>query len=408
MKNVNLKLSVLMLSALTLGAVSCKKEGCTDATATNYNAEAEKDDNSCTYATADESVISVSSNITANTTWETGKVYVLKSRIAVVDGVTLTIEPGTIIKGDVGTGANATALIIAQGGKIMAEGTATSPIIFTSTADNIQPGEILSPNLSEELNGLWGGLIVLGKAPISADATSAQIEGIPASDPNGLYGGSTEDDNSGVIKYISVRHGGANIGEGNEINGLTLGGVGSGTTIENVEIVSNQDDGIEWFGGTVNVKNAIVVNAGDDAIDTDQAWAGTLDNFIVIGAGDECFELDGPEGSRDGKHTIKNGSVKAQGADGLVDNDANSHVDMNNVYFFDLTAGQDFDQLPTDYTCVFANLEATLPANTVLTDFFKDGSDAFVTSVTTPTVGADKSVFSGWSYASAAGLLTNF
>ena len=290
----------------------------------------------------------------------------------------------------------------------MAEGTSSSPIIFTSTADNIQPGEVLSPNLSGELSGLWGGLIVLGKAPISADAISAQIEGIPASDPNGLYGGSSVDDNSGVIKYISIRHGGANIGEGNEINGLTLGGVGNGTTIENVEIVSNQDDGIEWFGGTVNVKNAIVVNAGDDAIDTDQAWAGTLDNFIVINPSDECFELDGPEGSRDGKHTIKNGSVKAQGADGLVDNDANSHVDMSNVYFFDLTIGQDFDQLPTDYSCTFSNIEATLPTNTLLTDFFKGGSDVFVTSVDTPTVGADKSVFDGWTYSSVSGLLTDF
>lgn len=403
-----MKKVLLSLSLVLPLAMSCKKEGCTDSTAMNYSVEAKKDDGTCKYSSTNESVIEVSSNITSDTTWETGKVYVLKSRISVVDGVTLTIQPGTIIKGDVGTGANATALIIAQGGKIMAEGTPSSPIIFTSTADNIQPGEILSPNLSEELNGLWGGLIVLGKAPISADAISAQIEGIPASDPNGLYGGSSVDDNSGVIKYISIRHGGANIGEGNEINGLTLGGVGNGTIIENVEIVSNQDDGIEWFGGTVNVKNAIVVNAGDDAIDTDQAWAGTLDNFIVINPSDECFELDGPEGSRDGKHTIKNGSVKAQGADGLVDNDANSHVDMDNIYFFDLTIGQDFDQLPTDYTCVFSNLQATLPTNTLLTDFFKGGSDVFVTPVDTPTVGADKSVFNGWSYASVSGLLTDF
>ena len=84
-----------------------------------------------------------------------------------------------------------------------------------------------------------------------------QIEGIPASDLNGLYGGTEATDNSGVLKYISIRHGGANIGEGNEINGLTLGGVGSGTTIENIEIVANDDDGIEWFGGTVNVKNGL-------------------------------------------------------------------------------------------------------------------------------------------------------
>lgn len=409
MKNVNLKLSVLMLSALTLGAVSCKKEGCTDSTATNYDSKAKKDDGSCiTTSTTDESTVNVSSNITTNTTWETGKVYVLKSRIAVVDGVTLTIEPGVIVKGDVGTGANATALIIAQGGKIMAEGTAVSPIIFTSTADNIMPGEITSPNLSSDLNGLWGGLIVLGKAPISADAASVQIEGIPASDPNGLYGGTIADDNSGIIKYVSIRHGGANIGEGNEINGLTLGGVGSGTTIEYVEIVSNQDDGIEFFGGTVNVSHALVYNVGDDAIDTDQGWSGTLDNFIIVGGGDECFELDGPEGSADGKHTIKNGSVKANGSDGLVDNDPNSHVDMSNVYFFDLTAGQDFDELPTVYTCVFSNLQATLPASTVLTDFFKGGSDAFVTSVTTNTVGATKSAFTGWTLTDATGELADF
>jgi hypothetical protein len=403
-----MKKVLLSLSLVLPLVMSCKKEGCTDATAINYNVEAKKDDGTCKHESLNESVIEISSNITSDTTWETGKVYVLKSRISVVDGVTLTIEPGTIIKGDVGTGANATALIIAQGGKIMAEGTSTSPIIFTSTADNIQTGEILSPNLSGELNGLWGGLIVLGKAPISADAISVQIEGIPASDINGLYGGSSIDDNSGVIKYISIRHGGANIGEGNEINGLTLGGVGNGTTIENVEVVSNQDDGIEWFGGTVNVKNAIVVNAGDDAIDTDQAWAGTLDNFIVINPSDECFELDGPEGSRDGKHTIKNGSVKAEGADGLVDNDDNSHVDMDNIYFFDLTIGQDFDQLPTDYSCIFSNIEAKLPTNTLLTDFFKGGSDVFVTSVDTPTIGADKSVFDGWSYSSVSGLLTDF
>ena len=407
MKNVNLKLSVLMLSALTLGAVSCKKEGCTDAAATNYNDNAKDDDGSCTYA-AEETSLNVTSNITTNTTWETGKVYVLKSRIAVVDGVTLTIEPGVIVKGDVGTGANATALIIAQGGKIMAEGTAASPIIFTSTADNIMPGSITSPNLSSDLNGLWGGLIVLGKAPISADAASVQIEGIPASDANGLYGGSVTADNSGIIKYVSIRHGGANIGEGNEINGLTLGGVGSGTTIENVEIVSNQDDGIEFFGGTVNVTNALVYNVGDDAIDTDQAWSGTLDNFIVIGGGDECFELDGPEGTAGGKHTITNGSVKANGSDGLVDLDANSHVDMSNVYFFDLTSGQDFDELPVDYTCVFSSLEATLPASTVLTDFFKNGSDAFVTSVTTNTVGANKSVFASWTLTDASGELADF
>lgn len=409
-----MKKNVILVMAIALGSLttfnSCKKKGCTDETATNYSEEAKKDDGSCVYAPVNDSVVVVSSNITSNTTWETGKTYILASRVAVTAGATLTIQPGVIVKGEAGTGANATALIIARDGKIMAEGTATQPIIFTSIADEIQPGQIASPNLPTDLDGLWGGLIVLGNATISADAPSIQIEGIPVSDPNGLYGGTDDADNSGVIRYVSIRHGGANIGEGNEINGLTLGGVGSGTVIEYVEVIANQDDGIEWFGGTVSVKNAIVWNAGDDAIDTDQSWGGTLDNFIVINAGDECFELDGPEGAYAAKHTIKNGSVKAGGADGLVDNDANSYLDMLNVYFFDLTDGQDFDQLPVDYVCAFTSLQATLPDGSVLTDFFKDGSDAFVTAVAAGanTVGADKSAFTGWSWADIDGALSDF
>jgi hypothetical protein len=133
-------------------------------------------------ATVDvKSGISVSSDISENTTWETGKVYILEKRVAVLDGVTLTIEPGVIVKGAAGTGANATALVVARGGKIMAEGTATSPIIFTSVADNILPGQVASPNLAADLDGLWGGVLILGKAPISidGDGTEASIEGIP-------------------------------------------------------------------------------------------------------------------------------------------------------------------------------------------------------------------------------------
>ncbi len=353
-------------------------------------------------------VITVASNITENTTWETGKVYILESRIAVVSGVTLTIQKGVVVKGQAGTGANATALLIARGGILMAEGTADSPIIFTSVADEIVPGEIASPNLDPTLNGLWGGLLILGNAPISADAASVQIEGIPASDQNGLYGGDNAADNSGVIRYVSIRHGGANIGEGNEINGLTLGGVGSGTIIENIEIVANQDDGIEWFGGTVSVKNAIIWNAGDDAVDTDQSWGGTLDNFAVINAGDECFELDGPEGSMTAGHILKNGSVSALNADGLVDLDDNSIVEMTAIYFFNVSEGQDFDLNPADL--VASNLQATLPDGADVTAYFKGGSDSYVTLVAAGanTVGADLSKLDDWSWASVAGALADF
>ncbi len=352
--------------------------------------------------------VAVNANITQNTTWVTGKVYTLQSRIAVVSGVTLTIQPGVIVKGQAGTGANATALLIARGGKLMAEGTADAPIIFTSVADEILPGQVASPNLDPDLSGLWGGLIILGNAPISADAPSVQIEGIPPSDQNGLYGGDNQADNSGVIRYVSIRHGGTNIGEGNEINGLTLGGVGSGTVIENVEIVANQDDGIEWFGGSVNVKNALVWNAGDDAIDTDQSWSGTLDNFLVITPGDECFELDGPEGSYIAGHVIKNGSVSAGNAEGLVDLDDNSIVNMTGIYFFNLTKGQDFDLNPAGLTA--SSLQATLPDATVVTEFFKAGSDQFVTLVNAKqnSVGATMSAFQQWSWAAVSGKLADF
>jgi hypothetical protein len=354
--------------------------------------------------------VSVTENIDADVTWETGKIYILEGRITVLDGATLTIQPGVVVKGREGSESNASALMIARGGKLMAEGTVAAPIIFTSVSDQILPGQIESPNLDPTINGLWGGLIILGKAPISADAEAMQIEGIPPSDLNGLYGGNDPADVSGTIRYISIRHGGTNIGEGNEINGLTLGGVGSGTVIENVEIVSNQDDGIEWFGGTVNVKNVVVWNTGDDAIDTDQSWGGTLDNAIIVNPGDECFELDGPEGTMVAKHTIKNVTAYAGNAQGLVDNDPNSNVDMDGIYFFGLKAGQDFDELPTVYPCTFTNFEVTLPAGSAVTDFFKGGSDTFATAVAAGanTVGADLTRFDGWSWAAVSGALSEF
>ncbi len=295
-----------------------------------------------------ENGVIVSNNITTNTTW-CNDVYILTGRITVEPGATLTICPGTIIKGHAGAGVNATSLLIARGAKIMAEGTAELPIIFTSTADlitldDVEKGNVASPNLSPDFNGLWGGLIVLGNAPISAsnaegDVSEVQIEGIPTSDINGLYGGNDIEDNSGVLSYISIRHGGTNIGEGNEINGLTLGGVGSGTVINNIEVVGNQDDGIEWFGGSVDVTNVVVWNAGDDAIDTDQSWSGTLNNFVVITPSGSCFELDGPEGSFDaGKHTITNGTVIALTdyrviGGSLIDVDEETNVFMSNIHF---------------------------------------------------------------------------
>jgi len=355
----------------------------------------------------------ISENVTANQTWYADTVYQLGGRITVTAGATLTIEPGTVIKGEAGTGANATALLIARGGKLMAEGTASMPIIFTTVADEIthdqlMTGDFKSPNLDPTVNGLWGGVIVLGNAKISAsnssgDVSEVQIEGIPTSDANGLYGGSDDADNSGVMKYVSIRHGGANIGSGNEINGLTLGGVGSGTTVENVEVVSNQDDGIEWFGGTVNVTNVVVWNAGDDGIDTDQSWGGTLDNFVVITPSDRAFELDGPEGAHEASQTIKNGNVQASSADitsgDLINTDANSLVSLESIYITDIMPGQIINRI--DAAGVFYT-DIVLNVDTVSNYIKNNGTHPGITAGTTPK--ANTSVF-GWTWAAQAGVI---
>jgi hypothetical protein len=378
---------------------------------------------------AEPTTIRVTGNITANTTWVTGKTYVLGGRIAVNPGAKLTIQKGVVVKGEAGTGANATALLIPRGAQIDAQGTATEPIIFTSIADEVAPGQIASPNLEPTVEGLWGGLIVLGRAKSSfeGDVVEKQIEGIPASDPNGLYGGTNDADNSGIIKYISIRHGGANIGEGNEINGLTLGGVGSGTVIENVEVVANQDDGIEWFGGTVSVKNALVWNSGDDALDTDQSWAGTMDNFIIIcGTNtDHALEIDGPEGAYNAAHTLKNGSVKGHPKTEMADFRDGARGTFENIYFFDFpspadnsNAGRGDFSLSGDKTIAnfsegilkFTKLEATLKTGVTLTTAFRNGTNASVTEVVlkSNTVGATKSAFTGWTWADKAGALADF
>lgn len=376
--------------------------------------------------TTSAKVISKSGNISADETWTADNIYRLDGRVTVTGGATLTIQPGTIIKGAPGTGAFASALLVSRDGMIDAAGTASKPIIFTSVADDIKPGEIQSPNMSPENNGLWGGVIILGSAPISASANEVQIEGIPSSDQNGLYGGNDANDNSGTFTYVSIRHGGSNIGQGNEINGLTMGGVGSATTINNIEIVANQDDGLEWFGGNVDVSNVLVWNCGDDGLDTDQDWIGTCSDFMVITPkGGSAFELDGPEGSLNrGCHTFNNGIVYA-GADidHLVDFDGNTNAAVTNTYFYGLdpnygiilddpntTEDETFYPIETfggDGNCTSQGWEVTMPSGVAVADVFGAALVSAVTEVNAGanTVGPDAANFS-WTWASQSGALT--
>lgn len=299
------------LSILTLAAAVLALPGCSD------------DDDPTPEPGGEEFV--KTGILTEDETWTAENVYILDGRVVVDDGITLTIEPGTIIKSEKGTGASASALIVDQGGKLIANGTAEKPIIFTSVLDNIEPGQTSGTNLTTADIGLWGGVIVLGKAPISVsgDVETDLIEGIPANEPYGQYGGTDADDNSGSLQYVSIRHGGITIGDDNEINGLTLGGVGAGTTIRNIEVIANLDDGIEWFGGTVNASDLLVWSQGDDALDVDQAYSGTISNAVVIQGSEpgSGLELDGPEGETTGAtaaFTIEGVTIIGDGGDGMI------------------------------------------------------------------------------------------
>ena len=387
------------------------------------------DDAQIITAPVGDNVINVSGEVSPGTTWNNDNIYVLNQKVVVPSGVELTIEAGTIIKGKRGNGSLASALIVAQGGKINAVGTATEPIIFTSIDDNIEIGQTAGTNLDETNSGLWGGLIVLGYAPcsFSGDVDVVQIEGIPADDTFGLYGGDNATDNSGVYKYISIRHGGALIGEGNEINGLTLGGVGSGTVIENIEVVANVDDGIEFFGGTVNASNLLVWAQGDDALDIDQAYSGTIDNAVVVlGANsDHAFEIDGPEGTATGEFTLKNATIvgNAVTLNGeYADYRSSAMGRTENIYAYGFKDSSDVeldnDGVATNYNdglLTFGAWEIVLPAGvsdvmdifankaeTVMVSGF--GSTASAVTEGANTVGATTSLLS-WTYANAkAGL----
>ena len=378
----------------------------------------------------DEPTVTHVGLITADETWSADAIHVLNGKVVVTDGVTLTIDAGTIVKGGEGQGSLATALVVARGGKLMANGTADNPIIMTSVQDNITLGETESPNLDETNAGLWGGLVILGKAPISVGAgTEAVIEGLPADEDWSSYGGSEAADNSGSITYVSVRHGGAVVSPGNEINGITLGGVGNMTTVNHIEVVGNADDGIEFFGGNVNVDNIVIWAQGDDGYDVDQAYSGTINNFVYIAGADSDhgMEIDGPEGSLDGQFTMTNGTMKGLSAE-YADFRDGAQANISGVYWFNFDATDASDEFELNNDGTSANYFAT-PATLVLTgmefntalsaaDLFEDtdpnGDDtAFETQMAadntvgdgiTKTVGADTSVF-GWTLASTSGAL---
>jgi hypothetical protein len=227
-------------------------------------------------------------NITGNTTLLNTKRYLLLGTVFVKSGGTLNIPAGTQIFGDKNSKA---CLVIERGGTINATGTSDAPVVFTSA----QP-------VGSKSAGDWGGVIILGRARINtaSGADTAAIEGIS---PSVYFGGSNDNDNSGTFRFVRIEYSGIALSPNNEINGLTMGGVGSGTTIEYVMVSYNGDDSFEWFGGTVNCKYLISYFPVDDEFDTDFGYRGKLQFLLGIRkpsvadvSGSTCFESDNNNG----------------------------------------------------------------------------------------------------------------
>jgi len=323
-------------------------------------------------------IIKISSNITSDYNMTSDNTYILTDVIFVTNGATLSIQEGTIIRGEPKSASqyDPGTLVISRDGQIDAEGSPANPIIFTTAAvvdgngdydttidystdvdytgktfvDSDPANSPLSPGVgytttanstshigtpggkysfdsdlgSNEHRGMWGGIIVLGNAPtncmelftstVDGDSGVASVlddpfEGfIEGLDPAtygelGVYGGGNPNDSSGTIKYVAIRHGGTNIGADNEINGLTMGGVGFGTKLEYVEVYCNNDDGFEWFGGTVNSRYLVSLYNNDDSFDIDEGFTGL---------GQFWFSLqidDGQNGDHGGEHDGVNGNM---------------------------------------------------------------------------------------------------
>jgi hypothetical protein len=269
---------------------------------------------------AEAADILVNANIAASTTWTANNTYNLQQQIYVLPGATLTIEAGTVLASTTDIGGS---LAVCKGAQIFVLGTQDKPVIMTSQADvaTWTGGNPKTGTWREEANE-WGNLTVMGAAYISENGVPGNVptpnannvgamEGLVAGFPGDtkvLYGGGNDDDDSGTIKYLSLRYGGKVIGLNNELNGLSLGGIGRETAVHHIDIMNNVDDGIEIWGGTVSLKYLNIWNVGDDSLDIDQGYRGRIQFGCIVqgyslnavqgsGVGDNICETDGAEDS---------------------------------------------------------------------------------------------------------------
>jgi hypothetical protein len=227
----------------------------------------------------DKPVIVVTGSITGTESWVSTNYYVLRGAVFVEDGATLNIAAGTRIIGESGSVGT---LIVSQGGRLNAIGTAQAPIVFTSD----QP-------IGQRGRGDWGGLIINGRAPVNLEGGQGEGEG-----DTGIYGGTNPNDNSGVFRYVRVEFSGIEFSPDNELNGIAFQGVGRGTTVDHVQAHMSRDDAMEWFGGTADGKYLVMSNAADDSVDWTFGWSGRLQFVAVTQRGDDAdngIEADNSE-----------------------------------------------------------------------------------------------------------------
>ncbi|NJN64475.1 MAG: hypothetical protein HC882_06065 [Acidobacteria bacterium] len=358
--------------------------------------------------------INVNANITSSETWTSDNTYILGGVIYVENGATLTIEPGTVVRGRPAPAGTTTpgTLVISRGAKLDAQGTATAPIVFTDlNDDNVggNPGTAPYDTLENALalTGQWGGVILLGRTYVAFNTAAAadpartnQIEGLTAAGGLGLYGGCStftpsifpncDDDDSGSLEYVSIRYAGFNVSANNEINGLTMGAVGRGTDISFVEVLQNKDDAFEWFGGTVNSKNIIGAVGGDDTIDHDEGFRGKIQfAFVVQGTpasdkSDKMGELDGGNGP-DSSLPLALPTIYNVTAIGLGAEKAYTNALQNTaLHFRDNTGGRWYNSAFLDFggatTCIEGGSSAgtetgnNTSGQRAITDYVNDGA----------------------------------
>jgi len=273
-----MKQFLILLSAAALFATGCRKIEVDGGSTTVINPP----------SGAGQTIV-LEGKISSDTVLRATNTYILKGLVYMVNNASMTIEAGTVIKGDIITVGG---LVITRGAKIMARGSVDKPIVFTSNSS------------STPRSGDWAGIVLLGKAPANSSfngmAGVGEIEGgINDADGNGLYGGTNAADNSGVLSYVRIEYAGYAFLPDKEINSLTMGGVGNGTTIDHIQVSYAKDDAYEWFGGTVNCSYLIAYKTQDDDFDTDNGFSGKVqfglvvrDSLIADISKSEAFESD--------------------------------------------------------------------------------------------------------------------